>query len=488
MQNKNSLGKDAVSLTVSKIITMILSMAVSMMLARFRTLEEYGTYSQMLLVINLVSTLLMLGLPNSINYFLSRAENDEQRKRFLSVYYTLNTILGFIIGLVLVLSVPLIESYFNNPIIHSFIYFLALMPWASITANSVENILIIYSKTKYIIVYQTLSVLIQLCAIVVIQLLGLGFRHYLISAVAINCLLAVSVHIIVARLSGGIRFLLDKKLIRSILFFSVPIGLAGMVGTLNTEIDKLLIGYLMDTKQLAIYTNSAKELPLTIIATSITAVLMPRLTVMLKKGKTDEAISLWGSATQLAFIVIAFIAAGIFTYADDVMTLLYSSKYLPGVNVFRVYTLNLVLRCTYFGIILNAVGKTKMILVCSIASLILNAALNPLFYFVFGTIGPAVSTFICILLIQILQLKFSSRELDIKFSRIFPWKKLLCTALINIAFGFVFYFIKRFIPLDKAVGSIAESIILGIVWGVCYILITKANILKNWHRLNESEN
>jgi EamA domain-containing membrane protein RarD len=87
-----------------------------------------------------------------------------------------------------------------------------------------------------------------------------------------------------------------------------------------------------------------------------------------------------------------------------------------------------------------------------------------------------------------LQLKFSSRELDIKFSRIFPWKKLLCTALINIAFGFVFYFIKRFIPLDKAVGSIAESIILGIVWGVCYILITKANILKNWHRLNESEN
>lgn len=69
----NTVGKNAVVLTASKIITTSISLASVMLLSRFRTLEEYGTYSQTLLVINLATALFMLGLPNSTNYFLALA-------------------------------------------------------------------------------------------------------------------------------------------------------------------------------------------------------------------------------------------------------------------------------------------------------------------------------------------------------------------------------------------------------------------------------
>ena len=139
--NYHKLGKNAVILTAAKMVTIFIALVSSMLLSRFRTLEEYGTYSQILIVINLVTSLFTLGLPNSTNYFLARAENLQERKQFLSVYYSLNTILCFGMGIVLVCSVPLIVSYFNNPLIRSFIYVLTLLPWTKVIISSISNVL-----------------------------------------------------------------------------------------------------------------------------------------------------------------------------------------------------------------------------------------------------------------------------------------------------------------------------------------------------------
>lgn len=479
-----SLGGEAIRLTGSKLITLIITMLTTMLLSRFRTFEEYGTYSQLLLVINLITTLLMLGLPNSINYFLARADTKEERKRFLSVYYTLSTVLSIIIGIVLVLSIPLIEGYFHNSLISNFYYFLALYPWGSIISSSIENVLVVYKKTSFLMVYRLAFSIVSLGAVAVVQWLGLGFTEYMIAFVGTQTFFAISVYIIASKLSGGIKISIDSALIKAIFAFSIPIGLASVVGTLNTEIDKLFIGLLMDTEQMAIYTNAAKELPLTIVASSITAVLLPQLTRMIKKDKTEDAIRLWGFATELAFIVICLIVAGLFTYADEVMTILYSAKYLPGVPVFRIYTLNLVLRVTYFGIILNAFGETKKIFCCSVVSLILNAVLNPIFYWIFGMTGPAIATFLAILLIQLLQLKMTSNVTKLSFSKIFPWKSTGILILLNTIFAVVFWVIKKILPVENYVGEVIESVILGIIWAGLYFFIMRRRLLDRWHRLN----
>ena len=294
----------------------------------------------------------------------------------------------------------------------------------------------------------------------------------------------MAVYIIAARLSKGIGITLEKALLKSVLSFSVPMGLAAVVGTLNTEIDKLLIGYLMNTEQLAIYTNAAKELPLSIVGSSITAVLLPQLARLIKQDKQKDAIQLWCIATELSFIVITVIVSGVFTYAEDVMTFLYSSKYLSGVSVFRIYTLNLLLRVTYFGIVLNASGETKKIFWCSIFSLILNAILNPLFYWIFGMIGPAIATFSSILLIQILQLKMTTGVVGIKFIDIFPWRSIGIILIINACFATVFFLLKQLIPLELYIGSFTESILLGFIWVCAYLFMMRYRIQKDWQLLN----
>lgn len=482
---KQSIAVDAVKLTTSKIITMIISMLSAMLLSRFRTLAEYGTYSQLLLVIDLVTTIFMLGLPNSINFFLARADNEKEKCKFLSVYYSLSTFLGLFIGIILVLSISVITNYFRNPLIKNYLYFLAVYPWSNIILSSIENVLIVYQRTDLLIVFRIMNSISLLFILIIVQILGLGFSEYMILFVFIEASFALSVYYIVDKLSNGLFIGIDIGLIKNIIKFSFPIGLASVISILNVQLDKL-IGKFFSVEEVAIYANAAREMPVTIIASSLSSVLMPKLAKLLKENRNEEAVKIWKNSIVLSYILICLFSCGLFVFAPEVITILYSKKYLPGVEVFRIYSLVLLLRVTYFGMILNAIGKTKFIFYSSLASLGLNLVLNYWFYLTLGFIGPSIATFISIFLVQLYQLIATSFLIKIELKNLFPWKEVCVITIINIIMGIVFGYIKSVMPDKLLSGEIIESIILGGLWVVVYFLIMRKQIRSTWENLNKN--
>lgn len=480
----SSIGVDAVKVTTSKMTVMIISLLSAMLLSRFRSLEEYGTYSQMLLIVNLVTTFLMFGLPNSINYFLALAETPEEKHNFLGVYYTFNTLLSIIVGIVLVSAAPFIVEYFKNQLLRDFIYVLAIYPWTQIIMSSVENILIVAKKTTIIIVYRLTNSLALLLIILIVQLFNFDFQIYMLLFVIVQVLFTIVVYIIVKNVYGKLTVLIDPRLIRKMLVFSIPIGLASMTGILNVQLDKLMIGRLLDTAQLAIYANASTELPVSIVATSLTAVLLPQMVRLVKDGEDQKAINIWGNSIILSYMFICFVATGLFTFAPEVMRILYSQKYLSGVPVFRVYIILLLLRCTYFGMILTAKGKTKFIFYSSIMSLVLNAVLVYPLYMCLGFIGPAVATFLSQLLINLIQLIFTSYLTKIIFSKIFPWKNLFIITIANFGLGALFYFIKNNKAIETYFWNYSfEQFALALLWAAIYSIIFLKQIKNQWRAL-----
>lgn len=485
---KRSIAGDATKLICVKVLTTVLTMISTMLLSRFRTLEEYGTYSQIQLVITTVITLLMVGLPNSTNYFLGKADSEKEKKEFLSIYYTLCTISGLLSGVLILIGLPIIEKYFNNSSIGIFWYFMLLYPWTRIILSGIENILIIFNRIRKLIIFKVLYGFATLGIIAVCWFMNISFYNYMIFFLATE----IGFSLWAYKLSGnpvhGLKICLNKNKIKEILNFSLPVGLASVVGTISIELDKLMIGYFYNTEELAIYTNASKEMPVTIVASAITAVLMPQMVKVLKRGENKKAVELWKDATSLSYICIAFLAIALFVFAPDVITILYSEKYLPGVSVFRIYSLVLLLRTTYFAMVLNAVGKTKFIFNTSIISLLINVVLNFICYVVFGFIGPAIATFVSIAIVAFIQLWYTSREINIPIKEVFPWKTLGNITGINIVMGIIVYIIKLLLPLDKRFGTIAETIFLGISWGIVYLVIEKKKITTLWNALNHTEN
>ena len=471
-------------LTGAKIVTQLISLLSIMLLSRFRSLQEYGTYSQMLLAINLIITIFMVGLPNSINYFLARAESEEERKKFLSTYYFMSTLLGALSGIILVFSIPLLIDYFRNPMIETFWYLLMVMPWTQIVLSSIDNVLIVYGQMHRLTFFKVFCGSVTLACILIVQACGWTFKEYLILYLIGQIFCALCVYWFVNHLEGRLPIKLEKNYLKVVFTFSIPLALGSVMGTLKTELDKLMVSLFFSTEEVAVYTNSAKELPVTIIASSFTAILLPQITRLVSKSRIKEAVELWKETILLSFTFMCFFVAGIVTYAPDVIKLLYSDKYLSGVTIFRVYSFILLFRTTYFGMFLNAIGKTKFLFYSSVIILGIDGVLNYIGIKYFGIVGPALGTVLTTVVSAFITLVFTSNTISVSLKNLFPWKGLAKILSLNILFSVSFWGLKVICPVDKYLDSVLESLILGFVWGMVYLAVTWKYIKQKWNYLN----
>ena len=478
------IASDSMKLSIARMLSLLAMMAVIMILSRYLTLSEYGTYSQLLLVVNLFTTIFIIGLPNSINYFLAGIQSKEEAEEFLSVYYSLSNIIGILIGIVLILCVPLIVKYFNNPYIKSFAYILAIMPWTKTIMQSIDNVLIVSNKTRNVIRYRISHSMIIMLITFAIIVMQLSFEVYMLAYIITEVIFGLIVLLIIKIDFRRIHFSLNRQVAKRIFIFVIPIGFAGILSIINIQLDKMIIGRFFSVEQLAIYANAAKELPVTVIPASITAVLMPNIVRLLRKDRTRRAVDLWKNANILSYSIICILAMIFVVFAPEIITILYSSKYIPGVQVFRVYSIVLLLRITYFGIILNSTGKTKYIMYSSAISLILNIILNYVFYRLFGFIGPAIATLIATASVQVVQLIISGRVINVRLANIFPWEQLIWITVLNFAFGLIFVYIKRIITIDTIINPPVEAVFLSLIWISVYAMIMYKNIRKRWEYLN----
>lgn len=481
MSKDNTFTKDAVRLTASKVIGNILTLVSAMLLARIRTLEENGIYSALVLVINLASSIFMLGLPSSINYFLSRAESKNEKNEFLSLYYSFSTILSLILGIILVVLLPIWVKYFNNENLALYWFFLMVFPWAKVIGASVENVLIVLGESRTLVSYRVSNSVMLLFIIFIVWITKASFSIYMILYVVVEGGYAIAVYYLASKYTGALHISLNRQMIHKVLSFSIPLGLASIVGTLNIEIDKLMLGHLLSTEQLAIYTNASKELPIAIVATSLTAVLMPQMVRLFSQHKNLEAINIWRDVTTISFAIIAFFAFGMATFSKEAMTILYSEKYASGGMVFSVYSLGLLLRCTYFGMALNSKGKTKLILYCAIGTLVINSILNILLYMLIGVVGPAIATVCSQVIMNFVQLLLTAKELDVPFRLVFPWKKAGVIICINVLFALPFMLIHSCLFPGEW-----QAVILAAIWGGVYFGLLIKPGRNMWLRLRQT--
>jgi len=473
----HSIAKDATMLTLSKVLSILINFFHVMILSQQRNLKDFGTYSQIIIVVNLSLSIVLLGLPNSINYFIPRAESSNERNQFLNTYLSLGSLLTIIAGLLLLLLLPLITRFFTNKELANYSYVLVIFPLARFFTISQGNLLVASRQTKRLVIYTIAISLTQLFHVLLVQWADLTFSTYIALLVAIEVVFAFFSFYEFCRLNNRLRFYLKWSVLKPVLAFTVPIGVAYAVGTLNAEIDRAMIGYFLGTETLAIYSNASRELPISIVGASITAVLMPVLVKLVKHKDIGKLLKLWNNAVELSYISAICFSVPLMVFAPQFISLAYGAKYLPGSEVFRIYILVMLWRFTYFGIILNVSGNSKMILYSSVASLLLNVVLNYLCFLLFGMVGPAIATFISLGVMQLFQLWYSSKILNASFFKVFPWKSLLNLTLIGAIFTVFGLYVVSSLQLTHGMDDYLIMALSSIIWLIVYYLAFR-------HRIN----
>ena len=469
-----SLSKKAFIISFGKVINRASALFAIIYLSYSLSKDVYGSYRQVWLLFNTLVPIISLGIPVSINYFIPLLDNKE-RKTFAIQTYLLLAILGLLFSFILFFGSNYFGILFQNSNISTLIKYFSIIPFLCLPTLFYQNLFVcldnpvlatkvsLFSSITYI-----LSIIIPIyLGYSVLDMIMILTCHYIIQFILFSFLMYQAFI--------DIDFNYSFNLLKKQISYAVPVGLTSTIGILSINIDKFFIATFFDSKTFAEYTNGSMELPfIGILTGSIMAILMPEFVKLYKSKDIKNLIKIWHSSiVKVAFIFFPLMCF-LFLFADIIVTLLFSSKYISSTGIFKIYLLTLPSRITIFGIILLSMNLSKYVLKYSIYTFILNIILNYKLIKKIGVFGPAIATIIIIYSINLIQLNKIGQIFNYNFISIFPWKKLRDIMLVSLL-SIVIVYIFNEILLTKILqlfNSLAIIFISGIIYLFIYLLLS----------------
>lgn len=435
---------DSLILTFVKIITALLGLLITKLLSKQLSLQDYGTYSQAMLLVSTVTSITILGLSDATNYFYNNSDDDSIKQKYISTVFCIQYILGLLSGIVLCILIVPIVTYFNNPDLRKIIFFVAWMPVFQNLIPMLQVLFISIGKAKVIAVRNFVVSVARLTIVAVTVFLIKDIRSIFILTLVLDIVQTIYFYLSFSKYKFPIKIsCFTKHYIRPIISFSIPMAVFVFTSALSRDIDKYVISYFTDTETLAVYTNAAKILPFDMLTASFLTVLIPIVTRQVRSEKYVEAQKTLKAYLRIGYLATWILVAGAIVNAKEMMLFFYDEKYLPGLNVFIIYLFVDMMRFANTSLILSAKGKTKKLMKWSIIALIANTILNVLAFKVLGVIGPAITTLIITIGLMCIYLIISSKEIDTSVISLFDWTEIFIEVIELIVIGTVFYFGKN---------------------------------------------
>ncbi len=404
-------------------------------LTRLLPKEDFGTYQQVWLVYNTALPFVMLGLPNGITYFVPAATPGRQKAILIHVALLLVGA-GFILAVSTYAFSDVISVYFGGPQLAELLRLFSWFPVFSFPLLVLEVFLIATHRAGSAAFVATLSALIQMGAVTAPVALGYSLR-VVVTFLCVSALVRVVLFApLVMRGYRGIAYEWAPKFTGTLLNFTLPLGLASILGSLTLQVGRLFVATRFSTEDYALYDVAARELPfIGIFSGSLMAVVTPDFVRLHGVKNYAEILRVWHSATRKSALLLIPFTILLGVYAEDVVTFLFSDKYAASSQIFSIYLLLLPLRITQHGALLMAAGKTRSILWTHALAVPICVVLCIIFVPAFGLAGAALATVITVYLVAVTLLNLCAVVISVSIRDLLPWAFIGQTVLVSIAAG-----------------------------------------------------
>lgn len=366
--------------------------------ARLVTPAEYGVFTLGLSIVLFVQGFASLNIYRSVDYFVPQylsESNYGQAKKTLQNAFSIGGITSILGAVALFLAREQLAMLFNEPRVATVLSFLVLL----IPLQTMFRMLIAsfnsLKKMKYrVLVKDLINPLVRtLGAVVLVStgagLLGLVGGYLLGVALAIVCGLAFLVY--------EADWLRDAKSSsisnRSLVSYSLPLVLAGVIYSLVGQIDYFVIGYFRNATEVGQYRVAyLLATNLLIILTAITPVFKP----LVAENQSDT--SLLESRYQLASRWITMLtippALTLILAPELYLSLLFTEEYIAASAAVVVLTVGYLLNATFGpeGMILEGLGHTQLTLLNTFVLVGGNGILDILLVPRLGILGAGIAT------------------------------------------------------------------------------------------------
>ena len=382
----------AAILASGEFLSTLVNLASFAVLSRVLTMGDYATYRQAILAFFFAVPILTLGLPQAMYYFLP-GEQKRPRAVLLENMIPLTLMAVLFSAFLLFGGGRLLAMRFSNPGLERMLLLFAPYPLLILPAAGLAACLMARDRARQVAIYNVASRLVTGLLVIAAAILWRNpegpIRANVLAAAVI---LVPAIWLMLRATRGGERSAPTLGGMWEQSKFAVPLGLAAVLGTVSASLDKVIVASMCSRQDFAIYSNGAMEIPLIGVVTgSITAVLLPDIARLRKEGRSAEALELWKRGAAKSAVLILPVMCLLFCMAPEVMSVLFSSRYLASALPFRLYLLLLPIRVVTFAVMLLAANKGNLLLIRAAGDLVVNLLLSVVFVRFWGYIGAAIA-------------------------------------------------------------------------------------------------
>jgi len=383
--------QDTVVTFVTRCLSVILGLVISVIIARALGPEGRGVYSLAILLPGLLVTFTNLGINPATVFYVAK------RKYSLREVFGNNIILTVSISILTVSIGLIIIPCFHNELFPGvgneyLLLALGLVPFP-LFFDFISHILVGMQKIK---AYNILCLLQSFLFLILLSALLLGFQFGIkaaISAQIISSLLAgIALFFFVKKETQGIFFKPNRQYLKDVPFYGFKAHLGGVISFLHYRIDLFLINIFLNPFAVGLYSVAvALAEGMWLISRSVGTVLFPKLA----SEKDSESLKQFTPLVCRHVLIIVFsVAVLLYFLSQWLIALLYSETFLGSIQPFRILLIGAVAVSGHSVLVyfLMAAGRPMLVSYITGISVILNIILNVILIPHWGIIGAAWAT------------------------------------------------------------------------------------------------
>lgn len=445
-----------------RIMAQLVSLIVSIVLARLLEPENYGVISIVMIFITFCDAIVSGGFGNAI---VQKKDADELD---VNTMLCCSVATSFILYIIIFLAAPIIANFYDMDIIRPILRVLGLRLLIS-GVNSIQRAWI-QKRMLFKRFFISTSFGTIISAVVGISMAYMGMGAWaLVAQYLTNSCIDTAVLLITNDWRPRLQF--SWKRAKDMLSYGWKVLITTVVYTIEGDLRSLIIGKKFGSADLAYYDQGKKfpNLLVTNINTSISNVMFP----ILAENQNDLARlkQMCRNAVKVGIYLLSPLLMGLVGIADTFVIAILSEKWAPCIPYLRILTLVFLVRpfTTTCQQSILSVGRSDITL--KIEIVVNTVAIGILFYSVFvleSVIGIAIGTLIAEIVSMALFMYYENKIIHYSYRE--QLQDLLPSLMLSTLMGGLVYSI-HFLPIHKGF-----VLVLQIVIGIAFYLVVSYTV------------
>jgi len=409
-------------------------------LVRSLSFDDYGTYGQVLMIVTILQGFFTFNLNQIANIYFANEEHNPK--------VVFSTIAKFSLGmsllscLVMLASIPIVGSAFDNELLFKLLSFSVLNLFAQVIAPILISVLIFYNRVQ-----NTVAILVSTNVLKVVTMFyAIQYLHSL-EAMMIG-LSIVSLIQLIAFLTQVPKDVLsfsyfDKSLAKNMFVMASPLAISSLIEKSLVYLDGVMVSAMLTTTAYAFYRAGAVEVPFVAgLYGSVTAIVMPEIAKLYSEKNLNEIVRLKRIAISGTIFFVYPVLIFLFFFAEPLVSTYLSKSYSASILIFMIFNLSLLIRVNDYQDIIIISKNSKFIFKAVFFVAILNLILNYALIKYFGINGAACAFIISLTSFALLLLWKSIKILACSFSDLFDIPLIGKIVSLAVVLSAIIYFVN----------------------------------------------